>query len=135
MKKMPSAESSEVTRFLDALNHPLRAEIEQLRQVILNAVPGLSESIKWNGPNYAHEGEDRITMSIQPPRQIRLVFHRGAKKTDPPADRLIPDPSGLLDWKAGDRAVASFKNRKDIEDHEQVLAHLVRDWIQATARS
>ena len=39
----------EVTAFLDALEHPLRGLIEQLRAVILAADPGLEEGImEWS---------------------------------------------------------------------------------------
>lgn len=71
--------NEEVTRFLDELNHPLRDEIEQLRKNILAANDRLTENIKWNGPNFCFDGEDRITMRIHPPKQIQLIFHRGAK--------------------------------------------------------
>ncbi|HEX8277932.1 MAG TPA: DUF1801 domain-containing protein, partial [Segetibacter sp.] len=70
----------EVTEFLDDLHHPLRAEIEQLRLTILNADGRITENIKWNGPNYCFENEDRITMRIHPPKQIQLIFHRGVRK-------------------------------------------------------
>ena len=51
-----------VTAFLDELNHPLRAEIEKLRLLILESVAGLAENIKWNSPNYSLEDQDRITL-------------------------------------------------------------------------
>lgn len=73
----------EVTKFLDDLHHPLRPEIEQLRLIILGADRNIQENIKWNGPNYCFDNEDRITMRVQPPKQIQLIFHRGAKKTCP----------------------------------------------------
>lgn len=69
----------EVTAFLDVMNHPLRDLIENLRRVILTAGLDLVEGIKWNGPNYSLNGEDRITMRIHPPKQVQLVLHRGAK--------------------------------------------------------
>ena len=76
--------NSEVTDFLDEQKHPFRKEIEQLRNYILSANTALTENIKWNGPNYCLDNEDRITMRIQPPtKQAQLIFHRGAKKTDP----------------------------------------------------
>ena len=67
---MKAKSNDEVTEFLNNLNHPLRAEIEILRENILSANSNLSENIKWNAPNYFYNGEDRITMKIQPPKQI-----------------------------------------------------------------
>lgn len=124
--------NNDVTQFLDALNHPLRKEIEALRIIILSAVSGLTETIKWNGPNYTYEGNDRITLKIQPPRQLQLIFHRGAKVQEPPAERLIKETTGLLVWKENDRAVATFKNKDDIETHEETLRQIIKDWIAAT---
>lgn len=91
--------SKDVTAFLDALNHPYRNEIEQLRHVILSANKSLTENIKWNGPNYCVGDADRITMRIQPPKQLQLIFHRGAKVQKQPKERIIKDESGFLVWK------------------------------------
>ena len=101
--------STEVSTFLDELNHPLRMEIENLREFILNSDVRITENIKWNGPNYCINNEDRITMRVQPPKQIQLIFHRGAKVQEIPKNRIIEDDSGLLIWKTSDRAVATFR--------------------------
>lgn len=124
--------NKEVTQFLDHLHHPLRAEIEQLRHVILNANSSITENIKWNGPNYCFENEDRITMRIHPPKQIQLIFHRGAKKLAQPKDKIIDDNWGLLVWKEHDRAVASFKDASSIEQSKPALENIVNKWIEAT---
>ena len=125
--------NSEVTTLLDALNPAFRNEIEQLRHLILSADSGLTENIKWNGPNYCFDNEDRITMRVQAPKQVQLIFHRGAKVKAQPTDRLIKDESGLLVWKENDRAVASFKNGTEIENRKDDLTTVVRDWIRAAS--
>ncbi|MCB0839798.1 MAG: DUF1801 domain-containing protein [Bacteroidetes bacterium] len=124
--------SSEVSEFLDGLNHPFRKEIEKLRLIILNATNDLTENIKWNGPNYCYGEADRITMRIQPPKQVQLIFHRGAKKQEQPKERIIQTDSNLLTWKENDRAVITFKNMTDIEKGEADLIEIVNDWIKAT---
>ena len=123
--------NAEVTEFLDRQNHPLRMEIELLRKIILESESSLTENIKWNGPNYAVNNEDRITMRIQPPKQIQLIFHRGAKKQEQPATRIIDDNSGILVWKENDRAVATFKNLAEIEQNRSLLREIVGKWIKA----
>ncbi len=123
--------NAEVTEFLDRQNHPLRTEIELLRKIILESESSLTENIKWNGPNYAVNNEDRITMRIQPPKQIQLIFHRGAKKQEQPATRIIDDNSGILVWKENDRAVATFKNLAEIEQNRSLLREIVGKWIKA----
>lgn len=126
--------SKEVTAFVDALNHPLRKEIEQLRIAVLSANEHLAENIKWNGPNYCFNNEDIITMKIQPltTKQIQLIFHRGAKKQAQPATRLIEENTKLLMWKENDRAIATFKSMTDIENAKTNLVEIVQKWIDAT---
>jgi hypothetical protein len=123
------AKSTEVTQFLDDLTHPFRNEIEALRSIILSADGRLNENIKWNGPNYSIDGEDRITMKILPPTKIQLIFHRGAKVKEQPKARLIDDASGLLLWKENDRAIASFTSLESIETSKDALIKIIQDWI------
>ena len=126
--------NSEVTDFLNELNHPFRKEIELLRNVVLSADTNLTENIKWNGPNYCFDNEDRITMRIQPTtsKQIQLIFHRGAKKQEQPTDKMIASKSKMLVWKENDRAIASFKNKQDIDNAKAELTEIIKQWISAT---
>ncbi|HEY0666546.1 MAG TPA: DUF1801 domain-containing protein [Sphingobacteriaceae bacterium] len=124
--------NTEVTKFLDEQNHPFRKEIEQLRQCILNTANELTENIKWNGPNYSIDNKDRITMKIQPPKKIQLVFHRGAKVQEQPKERLIKEEFKMLDWKGNDRAIATFNNMQDIHKGEADLKIIITEWIKAT---
>jgi hypothetical protein len=121
--------NEEVTNFLDEQNHPLRDEIEQLREIVINAKEGLTENIKWNGPNYCFNEQDRITMRIHPPKQIQLIFHRGTKKQEQPKDRIIQSKSKILLWKENDRAIISFKNMSEIKNGKTDLISIVNEWI------
>ncbi len=124
--------SNEVTDFLDKQLHPLRAEIEALREIILRAEPTLSEGIKWNGPNYSINGEDRITMRLNPPKQIQVIFHRGAKVKTQPENHLIEGNYPFLTWKENDRAIATFKGIEDIRQFSESFREVVTKWIKAT---
>jgi hypothetical protein len=125
--------NSEVTNFLDELNHPFRKEIEHLRLCILTANNELTENIKWNGPNYCFNNEDRITMRVQPPtKQAQLIFHRGAKKQIQPKGKLISNKSKMIVWKENDRAIVTFKSMQDIENGKVELTSIVTEWINAT---
>ena len=124
--------SKEVDKFLNQLNHPLIEEIQTLRKLILSCSEELSENVKWNAPNYTQNGQDRITMKILPPKNIQLIFHRGAKKQEQPANHLIEDPNGLLTWKENDREIATFTTNEDIEKNKENICKLVTDWISAS---
>ena len=109
-------------------------EIEYLRNCILTANSDLTENIKWNGPNYCFENEDRITMRIQPitTKQIQIIFHCGAKKQTQPKDKLISNKSKMLVWKENDRAIITFKSLQDIKNGKAELTDIVNEWINAT---
>ena len=126
--------SNEVTNFLVDLNHPFSMEIEYLRNCILTANSDLTENIKWNGPNYCFENEDRITMRIQPitTKQIQIIFHCGAKKQTQPKDKLISTKGKMLVWKENDRAIITFKSLQDIKNGKAELTDIVNEWINAT---
>src|SRR5690606_37485848 len=124
--------NTDVTDLLDDLNHPIRNEIEQLRVCILSANANLTENIKWNGPNYCYENDDRITMNIQPPsKRVLLIFHRGTKKQEQPKDKLIANKSKLLAWKENDRAIVIFKSIQEIESGKAELVTIINEWINA----
>lgn len=123
--------SNEVTSFLNELNHPLINEINALRKIILETPVFLQENIKWNGPNYLFNNDDRVTMRIQPPKQIQLIFHRGAKVKKQPPKKLINDETGLLLWKENDRAIINFKTINEIKDNKKEINSLIVQWINA----
>ena len=124
--------NNDVTEFLDEQNHPFRKEIEQLRNCILTANTDLTENIKWNSPNYCFNNKDRITMRIQPPKQVQLIFHRGAKKQEQPKDKLIANKSKMLVWKENDRAIITFKSLQEIENGKDELTTIINEWIYST---
>lgn len=133
MTKHTVNKNKEVTDFLDSLEHPKRVEIEQLRDYILSTNNLLTENIKWNGPNYCFNNEDRITMRIHPiGKQIQLIFHRGAKKQEQPKNKLIEANTKLLVWKENDRAIATFQNMQEIEQAKVSLIETAKKWIDAT---
>ena len=131
---MKNTLNEEVSNFLNELNHPLIKEINNLREIILKTKISLQENIKWNGPNYLFNNEDRITMRIQPPKQIQLIFHRGAKVKKQPKNKLINDETGLLLWKENDRAVVSFKTMNEITTNSKNINNWIIQWINAVEK-
>ncbi|HEV7346547.1 MAG TPA: DUF1801 domain-containing protein [Devosia sp.] len=124
---------SAVDSYLETLQHARKAEIEQLRQLILDAVPGLTERIKWNAPSFGTGEDDRITMRLHPGERLQLILHRGAKAA---ADDLFrfEDPDKLLSWAAPDRGVVSFKDEADLVQKSGPLRAVLRRWVACTTR-
>ena len=93
----------------------------------------MTENIKWNGPNYCSDNQDRITMRVQPPaKQVQLIFHRGAKKQVQPKEKLISNKSKILVRKENDRAIVTFKSLEEIETQIKELTKIITDRIWAT---
>jgi hypothetical protein len=121
--------NQEVTLFLIELNHPFIEEINELRTIILSSEKEIVENIKWNGPNYTFNNQDFLTMRINPPKKIQLIFHRGAKKLQQPENKLIQDTSTLLVWKENDRAILELNSLDQIDIHRIELINIIKKWI------
>src|SRR5262249_51157455 len=122
--KAPSA-NPVVLAFLQALEHPLKAEIQRVRQLILDASPHIREGIKWTAPSF-RTTEFFATFHLRARDSVQLVLHTGAKVKDLPANGLqIADPEGLLKWLARDRCLVTFSDGKDIQARGPALQALL----------
>ena len=120
---------TDVGAFLDEAAHPRRAEIDAVRRLVAAAVPALGERVKWNAPSFTDDGDDRVTLRLQPKDRVEIIFHRGAKRrTD--AFEFV-DPHGLIEWAAPDRGVVAVPDPAFIEQHRAALTELVAAWIVA----
>ena len=82
MAKQTNNLNQAVTVFLDELNHPFRKEIEKLRNYILSSNNDLTENIKWNGPNYCYEDQDRITIRIHANKELQIILTIQTKRQE-----------------------------------------------------
>lgn len=124
--------NQEVSTFLNELNHPLREEIELLRNIILDSNKTLTENIKWNAPNYVLGENDRVTLKINPPKNILIILHRGAKVQAMPTLKLIDYTCKVLSWKTNDRAIITLNNKQDIITYKNDIVQIVNLWLEAT---
>jgi uncharacterized protein YdhG (YjbR/CyaY superfamily) len=129
--KKPGASRTDpaVDAFLKDLDHPLKAEVEAVRRVILGADPKIREGIKWNAPSF-RTTEWFATLNLRQDH-VWLILHLGAKTKAAAATGIdIPDPAGLLEWLAKDRAVVKFADAKDVRAKRAALASFVKQWIK-----
>lgn len=117
-----------VTQYMAKLEHPMKAEIEALRALVTGADPRISEQIKWNAPSFCFEGDDRVTLRLQPGNRLQMVFHRGAKVKEI-GGFSFEDPTGRMKWQAADRAVVDIKGMACLDP---ALLSLVVRWMEAT---
>lgn len=119
-----------VLDFMRELDHPLKPEIEAIRQLILGVSPSIREEIKWNAPSF-RTTEHFATFNLRGKAGIRVILHTGAKVKESAKRGLeIADPSGLIEWQAKDRGIVTFADAKDIETKRAAFEALLRDWLQ-----
>jgi hypothetical protein len=103
--------------------------VQRLRMAILASRDGISESIKWNAPNFRFAGEDRVTFRLKPGDRLQLILHRGAKVRDA-SGFAFDDDTGLVEWAAPDRGVVTLT--PELADaREADIVRLVCRWVEA----
>ena len=105
--------------------------VDAIRNIVSASHAGLIESIKWNAPSFAIDGEDRITLGLERKGGIRVVFHRGAKPRTL-AGFKFEDEDNLARWPAPDRGVVIFQDIKDVAERAEALGRFCARWISAT---
>ena len=125
--KRDKATGSTVDDFMRESDHPLKAEMEAVRSLILGVSPEITEAIKWNAPSFA-TSEHFATFNPRAKDGVQIIFHLGAKvkAVRKPA---IDDPAGFLQWLGKDRASMKLKDMKAIESNWAALEAIVRQWI------
>lgn len=124
-----SNKTEAVDRFMQALDHPFKDRIEQLRQAILASDDRITEHIKWKAPSFCFAGEDRVTFKVHPQDTLQLIFHRGAKVRGDTDTFAFDDQTGLVKWITNDRGIVTLKSAADITAQQDAIVGLVDRWI------
>ena len=127
MKKVsPTMENTEqVNEFMDLLDHPFKAEVEMMRDIIKNVDQDIAEQIKWKAPSYSYKGESLVTFNLWETKRIHLVFH------NPMISKV---KSKLLEGDYEHRRMAYFSDRDDIEAKRTTLEKVLKDLIRLQNR-
>lgn len=110
-----------VDAYMRDVDHPFKAELEAVRQIILTASSKISERIKWNAPSFYYK-EDLGAFNPRATEYAHLIllFPGGAG---------MDDNSGLLEGNHKDRREAKFHSLNDVKAKKPVLEKLVKNWI------
>ena len=119
---------SKVDAYMAALDHPLKGVVEGVRAALAGSGPDIGEQIKWNAPSFTRSGEDKLTFNIRPNMPLLLIFHRGAKAKDDTGFSFA-DKTGLMDWKAPDRAVVTIASQAEWDAEGEAIIALGRRWL------
>lgn len=108
-----------VAQYMQQLEHPLKAEMEALREIIKKTNPAISERIKWNAPSY-YVKEDFLTFNHRKLDQVHLIFHH----------YLIAEiNSPLLEGDYIGRRMVYFKNMEAINKNKVELERIISELI------
>lgn len=113
-----------VNEYMRNLDHPLKAEIEALRAIIMGANPKVAERVKWNAPSFYYR-DDIAAFHLRSAEYVQLVFvfHRG---------KMIDDRLGLLEGEYEDRRLAKFRDMRDVEAKRDALVRVINLWVEMT---
>jgi uncharacterized protein YdeI (YjbR/CyaY-like superfamily) len=108
-----------VEEFLTKLEHPLKAEMQAVREIIRNASPKIEEDVKWGGPSFDYK-EPMATFNPRVKDFVALIFHKG---------ELLNDKTGLLEPAPKGKAYAKFRSMEEVSKHKASLQKIVKSWV------
>jgi hypothetical protein len=111
--------SEKVNEFMSKLEHPLHAEMEAVRKIIVKAHPGITEDIKWGGPSF-HYGEDMATFNPRIKNYVAVIFHKGD---------LVKERSDFFEDATKGKVYAKFYTMAEVKANKKALEKMVKDWV------
>jgi uncharacterized protein YdhG (YjbR/CyaY superfamily) len=104
-----------VDDYMAKLDHPLKAEVQAIREIILSVHPGIKEQVKWNAPSFSYT--DYIaTFNLRATQHVHLIFH------NPSIATLKND---LLQGDYPDRRMTYFTDMGDVNAKKAALVQVV----------
>lgn len=120
-KPSPVSRTDKVDEFMAALDHPLKREVQTLREIIKGANKEITEEIKWKAPSFIYKGEYLVTFNLRDMSRVHLVFH----------NPLIPQvKSNLLEGDYKDRRMAYFTDMQDVKAKKSTLQKALKELIK-----
>jgi uncharacterized protein YdhG (YjbR/CyaY superfamily) len=118
--------TEQVDEFMERLDHPFKAEVQMIREIIKNVNPQITEQIKWNAPSFSYKGESLVTFNLWEKKRIHLVFH------NPVISKV---KSKLLEGDYDHRRMAYFTDQSDIQAKRPTLEKVLKDLIRLQSTS
>jgi uncharacterized protein YdhG (YjbR/CyaY superfamily) len=117
----PVNNTKKVDEFMDKLNHPFKAEVQAIREIIKNVNKDITEEIKWKAPSFSYKGEYLVTFNLWAKEHIHLVFH------NPMISKV---KSKLFEGNYEHRRMAYFSDMKNIKAKRAALEKALKDLIK-----
>jgi len=123
-KNDPKQDAEKVNEFMANLEHPLKAEIEALRLIIMGANSKLAERIKWNAPSYYYK-DDLATFNTRATKHVHIVFHHAS---------IVTIHSDILEGDYKDRRMVYLRNMEDVKANKKEIEKIMNELVQILDR-
>jgi hypothetical protein len=111
-----------VDAYMRDVDHPFKAEMQAVREIILSVSPKISERIKWNAPSFYYK-EDLGAFNPRATEYAHLILVF-------PDGQGMQDSSGLLEGNHKDRREAKFYSLEDVKSKKRALEKIVKSWVE-----
>jgi len=109
-----------VDAFMSELDHPFKAEVQAVREIIKGVNEKITEEVKWNAPSFSYKGY-LATFNLWAKHHVHLVFHNGA---------ILDHGLGILEGDYPDRRMVYLANKDEVEAKKAALVRAVEQWIR-----
>lgn len=113
--------TEQVDEFMSQLDHPLKTEVQMIREIIKGVNRDITEQIKWKAPSFSYKGEYLVTFNLRDQQKIHLVFHN---------PEIAKVNSKLLEGHYEDRRMTYFADEQDIKAKKPELEKALTDLIR-----
>jgi hypothetical protein len=109
-----------VDEFMAELDHPLKPEVQEIRDIIKGVNAGITEQVKWNAPTFSFDGGYLVTFNLRATDRVHLVFH------DP---EVVNVKNALLEGNMPGRRMAFLSDMADVKAEQAALEDVIRDLV------
>jgi len=105
---------------MSELDHPFKAEVQSVREIIKGVNEKITEEVKWNAPSFSYKGY-LATFNLWAKHHVHLVFHNGA---------ILDQGLGIPEGDYPDRRMVYFANEDEVKAKKADLVKAVQQWIR-----
>ena len=114
-----------VDEYMARLEHPFKAEVQVLRDIIKGVSSHIAEEVKWNAPSYRYK--DYIcTFNLRATQHVHLIFHN---------PNIASIHSDILEGNYPDRRMTYFASMDDVKAKQAALEYVVRTLVDGMDKS
>jgi hypothetical protein len=114
------ARNAEVDAWFVGSDHPLKAALARVRQIVLGADKRVDECVKWKSPTFVYQG-NIASLNPNTKKKVSLMFHKGAS---------LPGTHAGLEGGAGTVKFMYFDDLADVNARRGAIESAIRAWCK-----